>query len=104
MVIILNWIKRVFELLTFKPWRNKRSRRRYDEIKALVVENHLNGFGGLVLPKKYGRKDFACFGPPMYHFARTPENELCLFWQKKLMTEEIGPPHEKRTVKVDECH
>jgi len=67
-------------------------RNNYEEIKALIVQRHLDGFGGVVLPKKYDAKDLACFKPPMYQPARTEDNKPVIFWRKDLMTVEVGEP------------
>lgn len=90
----------IVDAITFKSWRVQReaTRRRnnYDTIKSMIVERHLNGFGGLVLDKKkYDAKDLECFKPPMYYTARTAQNEPVIFWRKELMTEEVGSPNPK---------
>lgn len=85
----------VWALLTLTGWRAARRRKRYEEIKALIVEQHLCGKGGLVLPKKYDAEDQKSFKPPMYFLARTDKNEPCIFWRKELMSEEVGPPRPK---------
>lgn len=84
--------KILWQALTLTSWRASRRRRRYDEIRALIVEHHMAGKGGLVLPKKYDAKDLLSFKPPMYFLARTEKNQPCIFWRKELMTEEVGPP------------
>lgn len=98
----------IWGIITLKPWRARREgikrRARYDEIKALVVERHLSGFGGTVLSKKYDAKDLACFAPPMYQIARTDKNEPVLCWRKELMTEEVGPPRPKPAAPANEFH
>lgn len=112
----LLWI--AYDFLTFKAWRMAREARRrranYEAIKAIIVERHLEGFGGAVLPKKYGPKDLACFTPPMYQLARTEKNEPVICWRKELMTVEVGEPRTKTPVQIaeqviikaiaDECH
>lgn len=96
----------VFHFITFASFREKRElarlKRNYLEIKKLVVEEHLNGFGAMVLPKKYGMKDLESFVRPktmsglqMYRAARTEKGQLLLCWHKEMMTEEVGPPRPK---------
>lgn len=85
----VNWLT---ALVTFKKWRAQRRRKRYDELKALIVKNHLAGKGGLFVPKKYDFKDLQSFRPPMYALARTEKNQPIIYWRQGLMTEEVGPP------------
>ena len=94
---------RILELISLKGWLAARRRRRYDEIKALIVEQHLQGKGGLILPGKYGAKDTACFRPPMYFHARTDHGSRCIFWRKELMSEEVGAPRLVPTAQLNEA-
>lgn len=102
MIAFLQWL---FAAVTLKSWRKQREalrrRRRYDEIKGMIVQRHLGGFGGCVLDKKkFDLKDLESFKPPMYHIAQTSKREPVIFWRKDLMTEEIGPP----TLKAGEAN
>ena len=90
-------MKRLINWITFHGFRARRRRRRYEELRALIMENHLGGKGGMIVPKKYDAKDMKCFGPPMYFFARTKENEPCIFWRKDLMIEEVNSATKKPT-------
>lgn len=99
---LLKWIKTFWGLVTFKGLRLRWRRRRYEEIKAAVIERHREGFGGVVLSKKYDVKDLAAFPPPMYWLARTESQQPVLFWRKDLMTEEVGAPRLKAEPS-DEC-
>lgn len=91
----INWF---FKLITFGHFIARRRRRRYEELKKLIVEEHLNGKGGIMIPRKFGKKDLQSFKAPMYHFARkdSANGPLCIFWRKDLMTEEIGAPLSER--------
>lgn len=92
----------LINLLTLKSLRTAWRKRRYEELKALIVAQHKEGFGGMILPLKFGKKDFASFQRPMYSFARSKVSHrfqryynrwrLCIFWRKDLMTAEVGPP------------
>jgi|ERR1019366_737945 hypothetical protein len=95
-------LKLFWAFITFKSWRAGWRRRRYDELKALIVEQHLSGKGGMIVPFKYDSKDVACFAAPMYFHARTAKNERCIFWRKELMAEEVGPPRPKTEVQKAE--
>lgn len=89
---------RLITLASFRE-RRERARRRanYDAIKAAIVEEHLRGFGGIVLEKKYDLKDQSAFRAPMYYAAKNDKGQLCLFWRRDLMTEEVGPPRDDRS-------
>lgn len=99
----MRFLNRIWDLIILKGYRAARRRRRYDEIKAMIVEEHLKGKGGMVLPSKYDARDADSFKPPMYFQARTVKNERCIFWRKELMTEEIGPPRAKTEVQLAEA-
>lgn len=88
----INWL---IALVTFQGWRDARRRRRYEELKVLIVKEHMAGRGGMVVPRKYDAKDLLSFKPPMYFHARTETKARCIFWRKDLMTEEVGPPYQK---------
>lgn len=101
----MKFLKWFFKLITFGHFFARLRRRRYEQLKAIIVEEHLKGKGGTVIPKKFGKADLTSFRPPMYHFARhgSKDGPLCIFWRKDLMTEEIGPPMSERQI-PDECH
>lgn len=75
-----------------KPLSEARRRKRYDEIRSIVLDMHFSGHGGMKVPFKYDSKDLQSFTAPMYWHARTEKNERCIFWRKDLMDEEVGPP------------
>lgn len=104
-----SFIQWIVAFVTLKPWRQARRRRRYEELKALIVKYHLAGKGGMVVPKKFDAVDLQGFRSPMYAHARTKEKQRCLFWRKELMTEEVGPPLQAQHLPEpiggeDECH
>ena len=87
----------LISFITFKSWRATRRRKRYDEIRALIVKEHLAGNQGMVVPAKFDPEDMKSFRAPMYQIARNQHNQLCIFWDKKKMTEEVGSPTPKPT-------
>jgi hypothetical protein len=88
----MNFLKKIWGFVSFKEWRAARRRRRYDELKAMIVQEHLAGYGGLVVPKKYDETDLSSFKAPMYFHAQNQYRQRCIFWRKDLMTKEVGPP------------
>lgn len=103
----------IFSVVTFKDVRDRwiaaYRRKRYDALKKMVVDEHLQGFQGMVVPKKYGMKEVKqYFQPPMYQIARNNYKQLCLFWRKDLMEEEVGLPFAERVanaaVSTDGAH
>ena len=86
----------IFSFVTFKSYRERRRllrlRRNYEEIKFLVTKEHLRGRSRLTLPKQYSLQDRQSFRPPMYSWGRTEKNAIVLYWNPKLMSEEIGGP------------
>lgn len=102
---LLEIIKDLLWFISFGPIRAKRERikrrKNYDEIRAMIIDRHYDGKGGLVIPSKYDLKDVENFTKSqgnvnpklrMYFSARDEKNRLILFWQEDLMTKEIGPP------------
>jgi hypothetical protein len=103
----MRFLRAIFDFVTLKPWRAGRIRRRYDELKALIVKEHLAGRGGMLVPRKFRFKELSqSFRPPMYFMARNHHNKLCIFWRKELMTEEVGPPvaFKDEAITRNECH
>lgn len=89
-------IRQILAIITFVDFRARRTaikrRKNYDAIKALIVQEHLAGRGGLVLDKKkFDLEDLGSFKPPMYQIAQTSKRQPVIFWRKDLMTEEVGP-------------
>lgn len=88
----MNFLKPIWAFVTLSKWRAARRRKRYDDLKALIVKEHLAGYGGIVVPKKYGETDLSSFKAPMYFHAQNQYRQRCIFWRKDLMTKEVGPP------------
>lgn len=96
----------LWAFVTLKPHRARREaalrRKNYETLKAQVVEEHLRGFGGMIVDPKYDMRDLDSFlrtkiksGLQMYYVAKNTYGQVCLFWDKKMMTEEVGPPRPK---------
>jgi len=87
-------MKWLIDLITFKAFRMRRARARYDFLKAEIAKRHFEGYGGLIMNtsklKRYSKKDFACFPAPMYMWIKNAENHWCVFWDRGRMTREIG--------------
>lgn len=69
----------------------KLRRARYDVLKALIAERHFGGYAGLIVDAKdYDWTDMMSFGPPMYGAVKNKAGDWCIFWDRKLLTQEIG--------------
>lgn len=69
----------------------KMRRARYDTLKALIAERHFQGFAGLIVSaKNYDWTDMGSFGPPMYGAVKNKAGDWCIFWDRKMLTAEIG--------------
>lgn len=100
--------KILIEWITFKSFRMKRARDRYELLKRAISYRHFNGFAGLVINdeiviagaedgstafvsgRKFSKKDFACFKAPMYMWAKNQDGYWCVFWDRGRLTREIG--------------
>lgn len=87
------WTK-LIEWITFKRFRMKRARDRYEFLKQAISSRHFNGYAGLIvddsLGKKFSKKDFACFKAPMYYWVKNQDGFWCVFWDRGRLTREIG--------------
>lgn len=100
--------KAFVEWITFKSFRMKRARDRYELLKRAISYRHFNGFAGLVInrdivvqgeggipdfidgSRKFTKKDFECFKAPMYFWTKNQDGFWCVFWDRGRLTREIG--------------
>lgn len=69
----------------------KMRRGRYERLKALISERHFGGYAGLIVDAKdYDWADMMSFRPPMYGAVKNKADDWCIFWDRKLLTQEIG--------------
>ncbi len=69
----------------------KMRRARYDTLKAAIAERHFGGYAGLIVEQKaYDWADMMSFKAPMYGAVQNKDGDWCIFWDRKMLTEEIG--------------
>ena len=69
----------------------KMRRARYDTLKALIAERHFGGYAGLIVEANdYDWTDMVSFRAPMYGAVKNKAGDWCIFWDRKMLTAEIG--------------